>query len=484
MDSFKILTIHSYVAFGLTTLFLYQTIVNYFVFKQNVINRSYMKSQIGLCAFSTLYTFISFLLVLKVSVPFNLLLLHIMWISGSLGNYFYISSVKSFLNDKSKSLIHIQKLTLISAGGAFTCLMIWAFTGNNLFIDWTVPFVEYNNIYMQHIGGMNPGPIVKTLSIFVVIPSIYCSIYFLRYLMKSETSQKMLLAGIVFNLFAILNDCLISFWDPAYLLPIMFMAHLFEILRMTYSNQLQVGKKLDQVTYDLIQSSKLSEAGTHFAVLAHEILNPLTAAMGYLERLQKKMDKVNLTPEIADYLSKINRQHKKIEFLAKNVKKYTKVNFSTDMAAINLGHIIQDSLNTIDISAMKAGVSIKYRPTSPDYQISCFQDQIIQVITNILNNAVEAISSQDEKWIEIHQTLKNDSKTVLISIKDSGKGIPRDVQERMWESRFTTKKDTGVGLGLSICSSIITNHGGEIYLNSESLNTEFIIEFPLAIHLI
>lgn len=479
MDSTKILTIHSYLAFGLTTLFLYQTVVNYFVYKQNILSRSYMRSLIGLCVFSALYTFINFLHVIKISVTINLVLLHIMWVSGSLGTYFYISSIKYFLNDRSKKLIHIQKLALISAGGAFLCLMIWALTGTNLFIDATVPFVKYNNMYMQHIGGMNPGVAVKILSLFVFIPIIYSSIYFLRYILKSGTSQKMLIAGIIFSLLAIVNDCAISFWDPTYLLPIMLMAHFFEISRMTYSNQLQVGKKLNQATSDLIQTSKLSEAGTHYAFLAHEILNPLFAAMGYFERLQKNMNKADLTPEFVQYVRKIDRQHKKIESLAKNVKKYTKTSIGTEQAKINLTHIIQDSLDTIEITAMNAGVLIKYHPTNPDIHISCFQDQLVQVITNILNNSIEAISTQEEKWIEIRQNIKKDAKTVLISIKDSGAGIPQDVQERMWESRFTTKLATGVGLGLSLCTSIIANHGGEIYLNTECPNTEFIIEMPM-----
>lgn len=479
MDSLKILTIHSYLAFGLTAVFLYQTIVNYFVLKQNVLSRSYMKSLIGLCVFSALYTFITFLHVIKISVTFNLILLHIMWISGSLGNYFYISSIKSFLNDRSKNLVHIQKLTIISAVGAFTCLVFWAVTGNILFIDPTLPFIEYNNIYMQHIGGMNPGLAVKVLSLFVFIPTVYSSIYFLQFILKSTGSQKMLAAGIIFTLLAILNDCSISFWDPTYLVPVMFMAHLFEISRMTYSNQLQLGKKLNQVTDDLIQSSKLTEAGTHYAFLAHEVLNPLFAAMGYFERLQKKVEKENLTPEFVDYVNKINRQHRKIETLAKNVKKYTKVNAGAEMSKINMHQIIQDSLETIEITAVNAGVLIKYQPPGADLQISCFQDQMIQVITNIFNNSIEAISSQEEKWIEIHHAMKNDSKTVLVSIKDSGLGIPRDIQQKMWESRFTTKKETGVGLGLSLCSSIIANHGGEIYLNTDCSNTEFIIEMPV-----
>lgn len=479
MTSFNIVTIHSYLSFGLTILFLYQTVVNYFVFKQNVINRSYMKSQIGLCLFSTLYTFLNFLLVLKFSFTFNLFLLNIMWISGSLGTYFYISAIKGFLNDRTKNLFYIQKLTLVSAGGALVSLILWAITGNNFFVHDTIPFVEYNNLYMQQIGGMNPSTLVKFLSFFVFVPTIYSSVYFLHYILKSKNPQKMLLIGVLFNLFAIVNDCTISFWDPAYLLPVMFMAHLFEILRMTYSNQLVLGKRLNLLTNDLIQTSKLSEAGTHFAFLAHEILNPLFAAMGYLDRLKMNLKNIELKPEIGDYFLKIDKQHEKIKSLAKNVKKFTKVGNESEMTKASLNQIILDSLETVQIRAINADVSIKYESLKTDYQIYCFQDQIIQVITNLINNSIEAISSENDRWIEILLSRKSDERTIVISVKDSGKGIPAEVQSRMWESRFTTKKEIGMGLGLSLCHSIITSHGGEIYLNTASPNTEFVIEIPI-----
>ena len=478
MELHAILSAYNYLTFGAFVLFFYQMIVNCLLLRQNLLNRTYMKSLIGLCAFSTIYAFLSFLLILKISVTINIIFLHITWIAGSLGNYFYISSIKFFINDRSDNLKHIQKLSLISAGGAFICLMIWALTGENYFLDRSVPFVEYNNIFMQQIGGMNPGVVVKILSLFVVIPSVYCSVYFLRTLLKSKKSQALLLTGITFNLLAILNDVLISFWDPAYLMPFIFMAHFFEILRMTYANHLQLGKKLQQVTNDLIQSSKLSEAGTNFAFLAHEILNPLSAAMGYLVLLQKKIAKSGMTPEIEDSVMKIERQHKKIQFLANNVKKYTRINPDAVMSKANLRDIIQDSLDTIEIIAMNSGVSIKCQEINPDIQLSCHPDQLIQVITNLLTNAVEAVRPLEEKWIEINQTLKNNS-TVIISVKDSGRGISPEIQSKIWESRFTTKKDTGVGLGLSLCSSIITSHGGEIYLNCTGTNTEFILEIPL-----
>ena len=76
--------------------------------------------------------------------------------------------------------------------------------------------------------------------------------------------------------------------------------------------------------------------------------------------------------------------------------------------------------------------------------------------------------------------IDNENKKVLVSIKDSGAGICPTVQDKIWEHRFTTKKETGVGIGLNLCLLIVKNHGGTIYLNKKSENTEFIIELPLS----
>jgi signal transduction histidine kinase len=323
-----------------------------------------------------------------------------MWISGSLTTYFYIPTIKAFLGDQSKSLAQIRNLSLFSSLSAALCLIIWGALGINLFLDETTPTKHYNNLFMQHIGGMNPSIVVKLLAVIVIFTSIYTAAYFIRYIFKYQRTQKLLFIGVIFSLITILIDSSISFWDPKYLAPVIMISHLFEILRMTYANQVRLGKKLAQLTNDLIQTSKLSEAGSHYALLAHEVLNPLAAAVGYTERLYK-LSSQTVTPEIEDCYLKIHRQHAKIESLAKNVKKYTRMSSQSKMQLFSLDAIIQDAIETINISAYNANVAIDYIPHDENLYIACYQDQIIQVVTNVLNNGIEAISNQPDKWIQI-----------------------------------------------------------------------------------
>lgn len=479
MEIHKLLQIYSYITFGFFCLFLYQTIVNYFIGRHRNIDRSLVQSHIGLCASSTVYTFTAFLLVFKFSVLFNLKLMHVMWISGSLVNFFYIRSIKKFLNDTSENLKWMQLLVLLSGTGALLCGLIWMMTGSIHFADSALPYKFYNNLFMQHIGGFNPGWEVKTLGLMIFIPTVYSSLYFFRFILKMKKPDMILLTGISLALLATVNDIVISVWDGTYLLPFMFAAHIFEILRITHYNQTRLVNQLRETNKDLIETAKLSEVGSNYALLAHEIFNPLQAASGYFEVLVKRLSKISMTPEMQKCIDQVQKQHSRIETLARNVKKNSRVSTQTEAAEATLAKIVQDSLETIHMKAYAADVTIHYVPDQVDLKIVCLQDQMIQVITNLLSNSIEAVNALENRWIEINQRTDEVHKRVLISIKDSGPGIAPTVQDKIWEHRFTTKKETGVGIGLNLCQMIINQHGGSIYLNKESQNTEFVIELPL-----
>ena len=110
-------------------------------------------------------------------------------------------------------------------------------------------------------------------------------------------------------------------------------------------------------------------------------------------------------------------------------------------------------------------------------EIECYPGQLNQVFMNVLSNAIDALP--DKGSITISTSKSNES--VRISIKDTGKGIPVDIQSRIFEPFFTTKEvGQGTGLGLSICHSIIEKHNGSIKVNSEvGKGSEFVIVLPV-----
>jgi len=108
--------------------------------------------------------------------------------------------------------------------------------------------------------------------------------------------------------------------------------------------------------------------------------------------------------------------------------------------------------------------------------IMCYPDELNQVWTNLLHNALQAMDYRGTLQIEVKQQERN----LLVSIADTGKGISSEIMPRIFEPFFTTKAPgEGSGLGLDIVKKIIDKHEGEIDVESASGKTKFTVRLPL-----
>jgi C4-dicarboxylate-specific signal transduction histidine kinase len=113
-----------------------------------------------------------------------------------------------------------------------------------------------------------------------------------------------------------------------------------------------------------------------------------------------------------------------------------------------------------------------------DVKVVGDKQQILQVLVNLVNNAIDAASAQDEKWVMVE--LKTVGGKAQMTVTDSGKGIPEDLREKIFTPLFSTKREAGTGLGLAIVQKIVKAHGGEIFLENEASNTRFVVNLPTA----
>ena len=138
---------------------------------------------------------------------------------------------------------------------------------------------------------------------------------------------------------------------------------------------------------------------------------------------------------------------------------------------INLCEIVEH------IIAFYDAVDIKYAKTVDDAIVLVDQNQMIRVLNNVLNNAIEAINDDHEPEIILSLELIEDS--VLLTIKDNGRGIPAVLHDKIFQPNFTTK-NSGMGLGLAMVKRIIDDVGGNIYFESQqNKGTTFYISVPL-----
>ena len=230
-----------------------------------------------------------------------------------------------------------------------------------------------------------------------------------------------------------------------------------------------------KIQEELIQAEKLASLGRLSAAIAHEIRNPLSAISVNLQFLLKKFPEGSQERKYLDLTLEGVRRIEKIVEATLNFARPSKPIVKDE----DINEVINATLPLVEISTLKKKIEVipKLEPELPKVKIDF--KQIQQVILNILTNAVDAI--ENSGWIKINSYLEDEGGVsyVVVSIADSGCGIPKDELNKIFEP-FYTKKSDGTGLGLAISRQIMNNHGGKIEVESEvGRGTTFYLKFKV-----
>ncbi|UKN02065.1 HAMP domain-containing histidine kinase [Paracrocinitomix mangrovi] len=162
----------------------------------------------------------------------------------------------------------------------------------------------------------------------------------------------------------------------------------------------------------------------------------------------------------------------KIVFALKN---YSRFDHSGEKTEADIENGIETIL-TLYHNMIKKGIDIE-RDFDSLEPIACYPDELNQVWTNLIHNAIQAMNNEGQLTISI----KKDGDMARVDIADSGKGIPEDIKNRIFEPFFTTKPaGEGSGLGLDIVKKIVEKHSGTITVESEPGKTVFTVKLPYA----
>jgi C4-dicarboxylate-specific signal transduction histidine kinase len=218
-------------------------------------------------------------------------------------------------------------------------------------------------------------------------------------------------------------------------------------------------------------TEKLATLGEMFAGIIHDINNPLMMIEGNVRRIKKRVQ----DEEVHELLTKIEMSSKKISKIVRGIKMFVRQDEKEPYTLENLGLIIDDALVICENKLKEHMVAVRLDKNLAQINISCNFTEIFQVFVNLLSNSVDAISHLQEKWIEI--TAVDLGENIRIRFEDSGAGIPKEIQEKIFNAFFTTKeRGVGSGLGLSLCRKILEAHGGTLIIDNESPHTLFVLE--------
>lgn len=219
----------------------------------------------------------------------------------------------------------------------------------------------------------------------------------------------------------------------------------------------------------MITYEKLRTIGKLAAGMAHEIRNPLTTIMGFNQVLLARDD---LQEVVRRYLT---IAHGELQDLNKLVSDFVLMAKPSppQMISLNLTRLVQDTVLFMESQAKLKNAIVEVLNTEPILAVAD-ASQIKQVLINLLQNAMDAMPQGGS----IQISLATNGQNALMLVRDEGYGMTESQVKDVF-TPFVTNKETGVGLGLSICYRIIEAHGGTISLNT-ALNkgTTFRIELP------
>jgi nitrogen-specific signal transduction histidine kinase len=221
----------------------------------------------------------------------------------------------------------------------------------------------------------------------------------------------------------------------------------------------------------LLQGDKLASMGRVAAGLAHEIKNPLAAIKGMAQTMEQNID----DPEyIADFKEVVPKEIDRLNNLVQNLLKLGRTP-KLAFTQVNVNQLIENTLKLFENRCRQNNVKI-FKTLNPVPVIKADPEKLIQVFTNLILNAIQAMPGGGSLTVESRST-SHDS--LVIEITDTGKGIPEDKLKDIFEPFFSTKEE-GLGLGLAITYKIIKDHNGDILVESElGKKTKFSLILPI-----
>jgi len=233
--------------------------------------------------------------------------------------------------------------------------------------------------------------------------------------------------------------------------------------------------ELEKITESIVQSEKENAWQEMARQVAHEIKNPLTPMRLSIQHYQRLLENeqeraLEKTPAL---MKALIEQIDNLTHIANEFSRFAQISVSKQ-SEFDLGDLMKE---VIELYLHIKGVALESEIES-DCSIIADRNQIMRMLNNLVQNAIQATKNIADRKVIIR--LKKKANYYLIEVEDNGIGIPKELEEKIFKPNFTTKTK-GMGLGLAIVQTIITNHHGEIsYIKAKEQGTIFSVQLPFS----
>lgn len=354
----------------------------------------------------------------------------------------------------------IVSLMLLSALASFTSALI------------TIPNDEFRIIWFYitvflafFVGGIWHGYSTAAASIFIILLSNYFFDLNLSTLGVSTSITGMIILTITVKIYTQkmidLENSLLSLNDSLH-------------------SKVQIGveeiRKKDEY---MLQQARMAQMGEMIAMIAHQWRQPLASIAAISANIQLSIaldEEIKKEALNQDLSAIVNRT----ALLSKTIDDFRNFyNTNNQKHEFNLEHTITQAIEILTPAINNADVTVTFS-SDIKTEISSFESEIIQVLMNIIKNAIDILKDQEgDKNISIRAYQYN--RSVYIMIEDSGGGVDAEIMNKIFEPYFSTKKEkNGMGLGLYMSQLIIREHcNGTLRIHNSRQGAVFTIELPL-----
>jgi signal transduction histidine kinase len=217
---------------------------------------------------------------------------------------------------------------------------------------------------------------------------------------------------------------------------------------------------------ELAHTHRLSMMGEMASGLAHELSQPLTAINNYTKGCMRRLQQANgEQAELLDAMGKVSSEAHRAGEIIRWMRSFVQ-KAEPQTARLDVNAAIREAIDLLWHDLQSQGIKTNFELAKPLPPTLADKIQIQQIVLNLVRNSMDAMNGHDcaRRDLTICTSIPADD-TIEVSIRDSGHGVPADLRENIFDSFFTTRTD-GLGLGLSICRSLVEIHGGQLWVTA------------------
>jgi PAS domain S-box-containing protein len=218
-------------------------------------------------------------------------------------------------------------------------------------------------------------------------------------------------------------------------------------------------KKIERMA---IEAEKIATTGRMAAAIAHEINNPLGSVLNLIYLARQEGLSVQ---DIRNYLATAESELERVSHIARQTLGYYRDTGSP--SEVYLHDLIENVLSVYRNKLLAHNIALQAR-FNDIRKISVHSGEIVQVFSNVISNAIDAMPKGGRLSIAINQTGRTEQEGLQVVVSDTGQGIRRDHIGKVFEPFFTTKGNLGTGIGLWVTKQLVERHNGQISISSST----------------